>query len=463
VLDWLTRLFSRKPSTDGAWLRPYRFLRGRYDAAVTNHDNRRHWANADGLSANAANSPEVRRVLRNRARYEVANNSYAKGICLTLANDVIGTGPRLQMLTPDAEANRIVEREFARWAQAINLAERLRTMRLARAGDGEAFAVLTNNDRLATPITLDLRLVEADQVCTPNLLFDSTTAVDGIVFDELGNAVEYHVLRYHPGDIRAIFNRGYDRLPASAVVHYFRCDRPGQARGIPDITPALPLFAQLRRFTLAVLAAAETAADFAGILYTDAPADGEADAAEPFEPIELEKRALLTMPGGWKMSQLRAEQPSTGYSEFKKEILNEIARCLNMPYKKGVQEAGLGITTRFWPTSAICWSVHCGHSRHSDPPPGRSTDRRRRSAFPADFFHRRTVNSPRNRVVEEWGSNRHLRGKLNRGCFRQLGSQPGSKQNTGTCKRPQADLQHHFPYGTHMSLRYHARADGPSG
>jgi capsid protein len=94
----------------------------------------------------------------------------------------------------------------------------------------------------------------------------------------------------------------------------------------------LPLFAQLRRFTLAVLAAAETAADFAGILYTDAPANGEADAAEPFEPIELEKRALLTMPGGWKMSQLQAEQPATTYAEFKREILNEIARCLNMPY-----------------------------------------------------------------------------------------------------------------------------------
>ena len=96
--------------------------------------------------------------------------------------------------------------------------------------------------------------------------------------------------------------------------------------------PALPLFAQLRRFTLAMLAAAETAADFAGILYTDAPANGEADAAEPFEPIELEKRALLTMPGGWKMSQLEAEQPATTYAEFKHEILNEIARCLNMPF-----------------------------------------------------------------------------------------------------------------------------------
>ena len=101
---------------------------------------------------------------------------------------------------------------------------------------------------------------------------------------------------------------------------------------MPDLLPALPLFAQLRRFTLAVIAAAETAADFAGILYTDAPASGEADAAEPFEPIELEKRALVTMPGGWKMSQLQAEQPSTGYAEFKHEILNEIARCLNMPF-----------------------------------------------------------------------------------------------------------------------------------
>jgi capsid protein len=96
--------------------------------------------------------------------------------------------------------------------------------------------------------------------------------------------------------------------------------------------PALPLFAQLRRYTLAVLAAAETAADFAGILYTDAPAGGEADAAEPFEPIELEKRALLTMPGGWRMEQMKSEQPSTSYSEFKRELLNEIARCLNMPY-----------------------------------------------------------------------------------------------------------------------------------
>jgi lambda family phage portal protein len=321
-----------RAETERTRLRPIRVIRGRYDAAATTEDNRRHWANADGLSANATNSPEVRRVLRNRARYEVANNSYARGIVSTLANDVIGTGPRLQMLTPDAAANRFVEQEFVRWSHAVRLADKLRTMRVARAEDGEAFGILTNNERLDSSVTLDVKLVEADQVTTPDLAYEQPNAIDGIVFDQFGNPTEYHVLRYHPGDDRLLYDSSVERLPARAVVHYFRCDRPGQCRGIPDIAPALPLFAQLRRFTLAVLAAAETAADFAGILYTDAPANGEAESVEPMDTIELEKRALLTMPGGWKMSQLQAEQPATTYAEFKREILNEIARCLNMPY-----------------------------------------------------------------------------------------------------------------------------------
>ncbi len=313
---------------------PFSLMRllARYDAAVTSHDNVRHWAAADGLSANAANSPDVRRILRNRSRYEIANNSYARGITLTLANDCVGTGPRLQMLTEDANANRIVEQEFMAWVDRINLAEKLRTMRLARVSDGESFGLLTDNPKVDTPVQLDIKLVEAEQITSPSLSLDGTNYFDGIQFDEHGNAISYNVLKEHPGDDAFSLSDDYESIDAASVIHYFRSDRPGQIRGVPDITPALPLFAQLRRFTLAVLAAAETAADFAGILYTDAPAGGEADAAEPFEPIELEKRALLTMPGGWRMEQMRSEQPSTTYSEFKKEILNEIARCLNMPF-----------------------------------------------------------------------------------------------------------------------------------
>jgi lambda family phage portal protein len=333
MFDWLRRKMSKRESIQqDAIIRAARFIRARYDAAVTNEENRRHWANADHLSADAAASAEVRRILRSRARYEVANNSYAKGIVLTLANDVIGTGPRLQLLTNDTEINQQIEREFSRWAKTIRLAEKLRTMRMARATDGEAFAILASNSRLASVVKLDLRLIEADQVTTPDLSLMDNHAVDGIVFDSFGNPIEYHVLKTHPGSDHAGLGIDYDRVPAEAVIHYFRLDRPGQSRGIPDITPALPLFAQLRRYTLAVLGAAETAADFAGILYTDAPPNGEAENVEPMDAIELEARSLLTMPGGWKMSQVQAEQPSTTYGEFKREILNEITRCLNMPY-----------------------------------------------------------------------------------------------------------------------------------
>jgi len=309
------------------------WLRGRYDAATTTDDNRRHWAAADGLSANSANNPEVRRILRNRARHEVSNNPYAKGIILTLANDSISTGPRLQILTADAEANRRLEIEFHHWARAVSLAARLRTLEMARITDGEGFAILTSNPRLSTPIQLDFTLVEADQVTTPDLTYAKPQSVDGIVFDRHGNPTEYHVLKSHPGDRYGSLGLDYDRVPAESLIHYFRAERPGQARGIPDVTPALPLFAQLRRFTLAVIAAAETVAEIGtGVIYTDAPADEKGVDAAPYDQIELERRMFTVLPDGWKMGQMHAEQPVTTYKEFKREILNEVARCFNMPF-----------------------------------------------------------------------------------------------------------------------------------
>ncbi|MGH7143188.1 MAG: phage portal protein [Planctomycetota bacterium] len=309
-----------------------RVIRGRYDAAQTTDNNRRHWAMADALSANAANLPMIRRTLRMRTRYEVANNSYARGIVLTLANDTIGTGPRLQMLSADQQVNHTVEREFAQWVLATSLPDKLRTLRMAKAEDGEGFGILISNPLIESPVKLDVKLVEADQVATPILKYLTPQFIDGIVLDPYGNPIEYHVLKQHPGDLLVRFALEFDRIPAASMLHYYRMDRPGQSRGIPELTSALPLFAMLREYSLATLDAAKAAAYFAGILYTDAPANGESDALEPMDSIELERNTLMTMPGGWKMGQIHAEQPAATYAEFKREVLNEIARCLNMPF-----------------------------------------------------------------------------------------------------------------------------------
>lgn len=320
---------SRKPQAVAVPLR----VRGRFDAAEST-DDRRHWANADAFAADTALSPEKRRVMRNRARYERANNSYLAGMSATLANDLVGTGPRLQLLD-NADAARSVEKAFFNWTWQVDLASKLRTMREALVTDGEAFAMMITNPRLPG-VQLDLRLVEAEMVSepvnpvTPSVSPDGST-VDGLEFDAVGNVVAYRVLTYHPGANFKVNALEYQRVPAAQMVHWFRPIRPGQHRGLPEVVPALRLFAQLRRYTEAVCAAAETAADFAGFLRTNSPA-AEVDEVEAFAEMPIEKRTMVTLPDGWTFEQLKAEQPTSTYAMFKREILNEIARCLQLPF-----------------------------------------------------------------------------------------------------------------------------------
>lgn len=309
-------------------------VRGKFDAAERG-DDYKHWANADAFAADAALSPFVRRTMRNRARYERANNSYLAGISATLASDLIGTGPRLQLASGDTEADRLVERLFFDWTWQVDLATKLRTMRESLVVDGEAFGLMISNPRLPG-VQLDLRLVEAEMVATPTeLMSQSITAegntVDGLEFDEVGNVVAYQLLKYHPGSNYRVNTLEFQRVPAAAMVHWFRPARAGQHRGVPEVSPALKLFGQLRRYTEAVIAAAETAADFAAFIHSNSPA-AEVDEVDSFAELEIRKRSLVTLPEGWDISQLKAEQPTSTYKDFKREILNEIARCLQIPF-----------------------------------------------------------------------------------------------------------------------------------
>ena len=315
-------------------------LTAAYDAAIDTSENRKHWQWADNNSAAAANSIEVRRKLRQRARYECLEaNSFGKGICLTLANDTISTGPSLQVSIPGhPEISRQIEQKWRTWAKAVRLATKLRTARLAKIVDGEAVIIKTNNKRLRTPVTLDIRLVEADQLATPGFIDGTVNKVDGIEFDEYGNPIRYHVLKGHPGDVWPFSAWEKDDVDPDDLIHLFRVERPGQVRGIPEITPALPLFAQLRRYTLAVILAAESAADFAAVLTTQANAfDSETDGVDdidPFESVQIDRGMMVSLPKGWQMSQFKPEQPTTSYESFRNAILGEIARCVHMPSNK---------------------------------------------------------------------------------------------------------------------------------
>lgn len=311
-------------------------VRARVDIAE-NGDDYRHWANADIFSMDGQLTAIRRRTIRNRARYEFLNNPYLAGIADTVANDLIGTGPRLQVDTGAPEVDQVVERAFARWADRVLLAEKLRTMRRSKLIDGEAFCqFVTNRAMPFDDVQLDLRLIEAEMIATPIGLYQPDTTpegsiVDGLEFDEDGNVTAYKRLRYHPGSNWRISNFQFDRIEARYIVHWFKRLRPAQHRGLSEVASALRLFGDMRRYTGAVIGAAEIAADFAAFLKTNAPA-AEVAEVDPWQSVEIQKRAMVTLPDQWEVQQLKAEQPTSSYRDFKREILNEVGRSIGLPY-----------------------------------------------------------------------------------------------------------------------------------
>jgi lambda family phage portal protein len=316
-------------------------LHAQYDAAQDTAENRKHWQWADNYSASAANSILVRQKLRSRSRYECLEaNSFAKGMALTLANDTISTGPNLQV-TGDRTLGAWIEREWRAWTRAVNLPAKLRTARLSKVVDGEVFLLKTTNRRLRTPVQLDIRLVEADQISTPGFFDGMPNQCDGIEFDKWRQPILYHMLKGHPGDAWNVGAWEKEDIDAEDMIHLFRSDRPGQVRGIPEFTPALPLFAFLRRWTLATIAASETAANLAAVLETEATGfdDDDFDGADPFDTLEIERNMMTQLPRGTKMNQFKPEQPTTTYEVFRNAILNEIARCVHMPRNKALADS----------------------------------------------------------------------------------------------------------------------------
>lgn len=309
-------------------------VQARYDAAQTTTLNQRHWSQADWWSADAGLHPGVRRTLRSRARYEAANNSYLAGMLRTLATDLVGTGPRLQLTIPGVQPEdqrlRDIEHAVHEWGRSIDLAAKLRIMRIAKAVDGEVFGKkITNPSLPADGVQLDMQLLEADQVANPTWMLE-LGAIDGLRLDDAGNVTEWHVLRHHPGSLTWTGNVG-DWVSASRILHWAHRTRPGQHRGVGEIVPALELFAMLRRYTLATVTAAETAADLAAVLKTNVPQ--EASAVMPaWETMPIVRGMFTSLPDGYDIGQMKPEHPTTTYGDFERRILNQIARCINLPY-----------------------------------------------------------------------------------------------------------------------------------
>jgi len=93
------------------------------------------------------------------------------------------------------------------------------------------------------------------------------------------------------------------------------------------------LFGEMRLYTKAVVMAATRAAEITGVMQTTLPPEKvAAELADPITIIEAVRNNFISLPEGWTLEQLKAEQPTTTYKMFKSEIINEVARCFSMPF-----------------------------------------------------------------------------------------------------------------------------------
>jgi lambda family phage portal protein len=305
-----------------------------YDGVQTNTDNANYYSAADLLSADDANSFEVRRTARSRARYEMESDPSAYGMVATVANDIIGREIGFQLIAGGDEDAKFVEDEFKIWMEAVDFNSRMRTLRIAKAVSGEGIALLTHNPHVGTPVELDFRLVECDRLSDPTFSMASDpNNIDGVILDVYGNTSEYWILQNYPGSLQfsGTGNEYATHDPAN-VIHWYRATRPEQHRGISELTPALPLFSLRRQYLIATVDAAINVAQMNTVIKTNMSAFVEPAQAQSINnPFSIHRNTATMLPFGYDAMQLKAEQPTSSFCEFDDHLLREIARCLLLP------------------------------------------------------------------------------------------------------------------------------------
>lgn len=329
----------------GPWLP---LILARFDAASRSPEAFKAFRGADRLSADCALDPETRRLTSTRVRQETENNAYAKGMLKTLAEDTIGTGPRLNLSGGDDKAMQRRERRWRKWAKRVKLVKVLKVARMAKARDGECFLVMGNNPGLPGEIPVGLTIYEAEQCGSEyqaqpeHWATGETKEVDGILFDRYGNPKAYRFWRVHPGEgcFYATDNESMT-LPARAVIHYANLERPGQHRGLSEMASDIRVFADTRRYSEATVNAAEICAQIAMTMKTTLPPDDGLARDKDGEPditprtmqdvLDFPRRSIVAAPEGWELAPVKSEQPTTTYCDFVDKKNAEAARALSMP------------------------------------------------------------------------------------------------------------------------------------
>ncbi|MCA1452848.1 phage portal protein [Bradyrhizobium sp. BRP22] len=242
-------------------------------------------------------------LLRARCRDALRNNAHANAACESFTANLIGTGIKpSSLLTDQPDLRAAMMQLWLDWTDqcdADGIADfyGLQTI-VARAlfEAGECFIRFRPrnvSDGFLVPLQVQLLESEMCPYWLNQFAANGNYIMNGIELDYRGRRTAYYFFPTHPGDaaVEPVPQLEPVRVPASEVLHIFKCTRPGQMRGVPLVTPALIRMFFLDQYDDAELERKRIAAMFAGFITTATPEDvvpiDGIDSSAPQENIAL--------------------------------------------------------------------------------------------------------------------------------------------------------------------------------
>jgi lambda family phage portal protein len=331
----------------------------KYDGATTGRGvGRKGWsAPSTGPNTEMRMSAEA---LRNRSRDLARNNHIARQALRTITNGVIGNGiiPHVSIDSSGIGNPSERDKRTAREVEAL-LKAHFDTPKIDASGNMDLYCLqdlalyssLESGDCLVVrewrtsaqmremglALPFQIRVLESDYLAkeVESFRFDTgneNKVVQGVEVDDFGRTVAYHVYEDHPGEYAYWQRIKVRRIPASDAVLLYEILRPGQVRGVPELSTVMMDVKDIHDFEVCELKRQEMAACFMAFVTRSMDAN------------QQERHEYDLGPGVvWELSpgedvRLSAPPQSNGYVDYIRTKYRGVAAGVGITYEALTQD-----------------------------------------------------------------------------------------------------------------------------
>lgn len=315
-------------------------LNAAYDLADQNPEINEQFGRAKHASGRMSLNPADRGVMIDRSRYEIFEaNPWLKGSSRATTVSVIGRGPEIEV--PEAEGiteaeAKLVESEFNKWLRKRKTGRKFRAMANAKQSDGAGMAIAFSNPKAGEDeVSLDFAPFDVDHIRPPIYPAPMDTrehCLSGKEIDASGEAVWYWITPEHPAENPTTQPR---KVSARYVLDVWDWQRPSQSLGAPEYATTIRNGPIARSYRRATIDSAALASKHAGVMETNVDRFETGEMAlspmAAWVQVGTPYGTMSALPYGWKLNQLKSENPHTKHSEFIRDLAAEHGRGVNQP------------------------------------------------------------------------------------------------------------------------------------